>query len=99
MTAEELQAGYRWVYREFYSGRNILRRLPIRNPGYAARTLVFNLALKKLDRLWLWLRRWGLLYRAFHLYLGVAGLKFRRGEAPVSASHRAGLGSPVRGRS
>ena len=78
MTVEQLLAGYRWVYREFYSWRNILRRLPANQPGYASRTLMFNLALKKIDWVWLLLRQWGLLYHAFHIYRWLERVSVRR---------------------
>lgn len=74
MTPEQLLEGIRWAYREFYSWRSILRRLPVREPQYALRSLVFNLALKKVDWLWRILRRAGLLYQAFHLYQTLGGL-------------------------
>ncbi len=68
LTPEELEAGYRWVYRELYSWPNILRRLPTRNLRYAARSLIFNIALKKMNWVWDLLKKMNLLYRAFHLY-------------------------------
>jgi len=78
MTVEQLLAGYRWVYREFYSWRNILRRLPANQLGYAGRTLMFNLALKKIDWVWLALRQCGLLYHAFHIYRRLERVLVRR---------------------
>jgi radical SAM superfamily enzyme YgiQ (UPF0313 family) len=46
MTAEELYAGYLWMYREFYSLRNIIRRYPkekLQRKSY----LLFNLLYRK----------------------------------------------------
>lgn len=83
MTPEELLAGYRWVYREFYSWHNILCRVPSGNLRQAGRTLVFNIALKKLDWLWRLLRRWHLLYSAFHLYQRVEGFATARPVSPA----------------
>lgn len=49
MTAEELYQGYLWIYREFYSFRNILRRMP----EYGAQRksyLLFNIFYRKFGR-------------------------------------------------
>ncbi len=46
MTAQELYAGYRRMYREFYSIRNILRRFP-KNKKQRKAHLVFNLFYRK----------------------------------------------------
>ena len=49
MTAEELEEGYLWMYRQFYSFRNIVRRFP----GSAAQRksyLLFNLFYRKFGR-------------------------------------------------
>jgi radical SAM superfamily enzyme YgiQ (UPF0313 family) len=73
LTPEELTMGYRRVYREFYSWRNILRRLPGHGPRYALRTLTFNIALKKMDWIWHTLQKWNLLYTTFHLYFRKSG--------------------------
>ncbi|NLD58367.1 MAG: B12-binding domain-containing radical SAM protein [Clostridiales bacterium] len=46
MTAEQLHAGYLWIYREFYSFKNILRRMPDR--GARRRSyILFNLFYRK----------------------------------------------------
>ncbi|MCX6348051.1 MAG: DUF4070 domain-containing protein [Candidatus Aureabacteria bacterium] len=73
LTPEELTLGYRRVYREFYSWRNILRRLPGHGLRYALRTLTFNIALKKMDWIWHTLQKWNLLYTTFHLYFRKSG--------------------------
>lgn len=49
MTAEELYAGYLWIYREFYSLRNIVRRLPA-HPAQRKSYLLFNLFYRKFGR-------------------------------------------------
>lgn len=56
MTAEQLYQGYLWIYREFYSFRNIWRRMPARwaqRKGY----LLFNLCYRKFGRLTSFLAR------------------------------------------
>jgi hypothetical protein len=67
MTAEELQAGYEWVYREFYTWPNILRRLPA-GLTQKPRFLAFNVGLKKMTPLWELLIRLNALAPAFHAY-------------------------------
>ncbi len=54
MTAEELQTGYLWIYRQVYSFRGILRRMPIR-PDQRAAYLAFNLLYRKFGRFSDWL--------------------------------------------
>jgi hypothetical protein len=46
MTAHELYQGYRWIYRKFYSMRNILRRMPVDKRQRRA-YLLFNLLYRK----------------------------------------------------
>jgi len=46
MTAEELYNGYIWIYKEFYSLKNILKRLPARTEQRIP-YLLFNLAYRK----------------------------------------------------
>jgi len=46
MTAEELNEGYRWMYREFYSWRNIIRRFP-KHKKQRKSYLLFNLLYRK----------------------------------------------------
>ena len=49
MTAKELNEGYRWMYRQFYSFRNVIRRFPkskIQRKSY----LLFNLFYRKFGR-------------------------------------------------
>jgi len=50
MMAEELYVGYRWMYRQFYSLRNIARRLP-KAKGQRVPYLLFNLFYRKYGRL------------------------------------------------
>lgn len=54
MTAEELQHGYLWMYRQIYSFRNILRRMP-QKPDQRAAYLMFNLLYRKFGRFSDWL--------------------------------------------
>lgn len=54
MSAEELQSGYLWMYRQVYSFRNILRRMP-EKPDQRAAYLMFNLLYRKFGRLSDWL--------------------------------------------
>lgn len=50
MTAEELYNGYLWMYKQFYSFRNIYRRLP-RSGKQRAPYLLFNLLYRKFGKL------------------------------------------------
>lgn len=54
MSAEELQSGYLWMYRQVYSFRNILRRMP-EKPDQRAAYLMFNLLYRKFGRFSDWL--------------------------------------------
>lgn len=54
MSAEELQSGYLWMYRQVYSFRNILRRMP-EEPDQRAAYLMFNLLYRKFGRFSDWL--------------------------------------------
>ncbi len=49
MSAEELEAGYAWIYREFYSLRRIVQRLPEAGSQMAA-FLMFNFFYRKFGR-------------------------------------------------
>ena len=49
MTAEQLIEGYLWIYRELYSWKNILRRMP-RNPRQRLAYLNFNIFYRKWGR-------------------------------------------------
>ena len=49
MTPEELHAGYLWMYRNFYSLRNILRRLPDHKSQWLP-YLLFNFGYRKFGR-------------------------------------------------
>lgn len=50
MTAEELENGYRWIYSQFYSWKNILRRMPACREQATA-YLQFNLVYRKFGRI------------------------------------------------
>lgn len=50
MSAEELYGGYRWMYRNFYSFKNIIRRFP-KNKDQRNSYLLFNLFYRKFGRL------------------------------------------------
>ncbi|MCL2152982.1 MAG: B12-binding domain-containing radical SAM protein [Oscillospiraceae bacterium] len=50
MTAQELFNGYRWMYRRFYSFKNIYRRYP-KNKTQRKPYLIFNLGYRKFGRL------------------------------------------------
>jgi radical SAM superfamily enzyme YgiQ (UPF0313 family) len=67
MSLQELEEGYHWSLREFYSWRSILERLPIRSPHLMA-YLIFNLGY----------RRWGPLVSALGR-LGLMGVFARLG--------------------
>ena len=56
MTPEELKSGYLWMYRQIYSFRNILRRMP-KKPDQRAAYLMFNLLYRKFGRFSDWLCR------------------------------------------
>lgn len=49
MTAEQLRSGYLWMYRQIYSFRNMLRRMP-QKPDQRAAYLMFNLLYRKFGR-------------------------------------------------
>jgi radical SAM superfamily enzyme YgiQ (UPF0313 family) len=46
MTAEELQEGYLWMYKKFYSFRNIIKRMPV-NQAQRKPYVLFNLFYRK----------------------------------------------------
>lgn len=56
MTPEELYEGYLWVYKEVYSFKNILRRMP-RDPRVVPSYLMFNLFYRKFGRFTDWVCR------------------------------------------
>ena len=72
MTAEELQQGYLWMYRQIYSFRNIFRRMPQRADQRAA-YLMFNLLYRKFGRFSDWLCR-----RVGYARIGWMGEKLSR---------------------
>ncbi|MDR0476438.1 MAG: B12-binding domain-containing radical SAM protein [Desulfobulbaceae bacterium] len=49
MTAEELRNGYLWIYREFYSLKNIIKRRPV-NKALRMPYFLFNFAYRKYGR-------------------------------------------------
>jgi radical SAM superfamily enzyme YgiQ (UPF0313 family) len=60
LTAEQLRTGYLWMYKEFYSFKNIFRRLP-RQRRQIIPYLLFNLVYRKFGRFTATLARFGLL--------------------------------------
>lgn len=54
MSAEELKNGYLWMYKQIYSFRNIIRRMPEKSDQRAA-YLMFNLLYRKFGRISDWL--------------------------------------------
>ena len=72
MTVDELQSGYLWMYRQIYSFRNILRRMP-RKPDQRAAYLMFNLLYRKFGRFSDWLCR-----RVGYARIGWLGEKLSR---------------------
>lgn len=73
MTVEELERGYVWIYKEFYSWLNILRRIPDGSLEQKIRFLVFNIALKKANWAWEILIRLNLLSLLFRIYWRLLG--------------------------
>lgn len=73
MTVEELERGYVWIYKEFYSWPNILRRIPDASLEQKIRFLVFNIALKKANWAWEILIRLNLLSLLFQIYWRLLG--------------------------
>jgi hypothetical protein len=60
LTPDELRTGYLWMYEEFYSFRNIWRRMP-QSRRQRAPYLLFNLAYRKFGWMTALLARLGLL--------------------------------------
>ena len=60
ISPEELRAGYLWMYREFYSFKNIFLRMP-ESKRQAVPYLLFNLAYRKFGRMTAIFARFGLL--------------------------------------
>jgi len=88
MTGEELERGYVWIYKQFYSWANILRRMPDGSLERKIRFLVFNVALKKANLVWDVLIRLNLLHPLFRTYwrlLGKAGRVLRSDASVLSA--------------
>jgi radical SAM superfamily enzyme YgiQ (UPF0313 family) len=77
MTVEELGRGYVWIYEEFYSWANILRRVPDGPLEQKIRFLVFNIALKKANWLWTVLIRLNVLRPLFQIYWRLLGAGMR----------------------
>ena len=89
MTAEELERGYAWIYRKFYSWANILRRMPEGSLEHKVRFLVFNVALKKANWAWEVLIRLNLLRPLFRVYWRLLG-EGRHAAAGRAVSQAAG---------
>jgi radical SAM superfamily enzyme YgiQ (UPF0313 family) len=91
MSPEELEAGYEWVYGEFYRWPNILRRMPA-GLTQKPRFLAFNIGLKKVNPLWDVMIKLNILSPAFRLYhaldrrLWLAGRGLRKLSAGRSPS-------------
>jgi radical SAM superfamily enzyme YgiQ (UPF0313 family) len=60
LSAQQLSQGYFWMYKEFYSFKNIIRRMPEQKRQIAP-YLLFNLAYRKFGRLTATFARFGLL--------------------------------------
>jgi radical SAM superfamily enzyme YgiQ (UPF0313 family) len=60
LTSQELREGYLWMYKQFYSFKNIARRLP-KNRRQMAPYLVFNLVYRKFGKTTALLARVGML--------------------------------------
>ena len=60
LSPAELRAGYLWMYKEFYSFKNIFRRMP-ESKRQVIPYLLFNLAYRKFGGLTAFLARFGLL--------------------------------------
>jgi hypothetical protein len=60
LSPEELRAGYLWMYKEFYSFKNIYRRMP-ESKRQVAPYLLFNFAYRKFGWATAILARFGLL--------------------------------------
>ena len=60
LSPEELRAGYLWMYKEFYSFKNIFRRMP-ESRRQVVPYLLFNFAYRKFGRVTAVLARFGLL--------------------------------------
>lgn len=66
MTPEELLAGYLWIYKEFYSLGNIVRRLPVHKSNWVP-FLLFNLGYRRLGNLISGLTRIGLTHTVMRM--------------------------------
>jgi len=73
LSVEELEQGYVWIYKKFYSWANILRRVPKGTLEQKVRFLVFNIALKKANWAWEVLIRLNLLPSLFRIYWRLLG--------------------------
>ena len=60
MTAEELRNGYLWIYKEFYSFKNIMKRKPI-NKSLKTPYFLFNFGYRKFGRITSFFGRFGLM--------------------------------------
>jgi radical SAM superfamily enzyme YgiQ (UPF0313 family) len=84
MSPEELEAGYLWVYGEFYTWRSILHRMPSALTD-RPRFLAFNIGLKKMNPSWEILIRLNLLSTAFRTYDRVDGVLWKTGNRTVKS--------------
>ena len=60
MTAQELRAGYLWIYREFYSYKNIMKRIPNHKSRFMP-FLMFNFGYRKFGKITSLLGKLGLM--------------------------------------
>jgi len=60
MTVEELRNGYLWIYREFYSFKNIIKRKPL-NKSLRAPYFLFNFGYRKYGRITSFFGKMGLM--------------------------------------
>lgn len=61
MTREQLYSGYLWIYQEFYSFRNIIRRIPD-SPAQRMPYLLFNLGYRKFGKVTSRVAQWGMMH-------------------------------------
>jgi radical SAM superfamily enzyme YgiQ (UPF0313 family) len=78
MSPEELENGYKRAYKEFYSWRNIIKRIP-EGLTQKPRFLAFNIFLKKANPLWEYMIRANVLSPAFKIYHAIDRIFWRIG--------------------
>jgi len=79
MSPEELEYGYKWVYKEFYSWPNILKRMP-EGLTQKPRFLAFNAFLKKANPIWEAMIRANILAPAFKTYHAIDRIIWKAGK-------------------